>query len=63
MTEITRVIEKQTPPENVAAQRREQYAQWLTKAEALAYYDWLKQRFKAQIKVPRPSADLISAVG
>ena len=63
VTEITRVIEKQTPPENVAAQRREQYAQWLTKAEALAYYDWLKQRFKAQIKVPRPSADVVSAVG
>lgn len=63
VAEIARIVDTQTPAEAVAAQRREQYAQWLTKAEALAYYDWLKQRFKAQIKVPKPSTELVSAVG
>lgn len=56
VAQITRVIEEKTPTENVATQRRQQYLQWWTNAEALAYYELLKQRFKAQIKVPRPEA-------
>jgi peptidyl-prolyl cis-trans isomerase D len=28
--------------------------QWWSEAEGLAYYETLKQRYKAEIKVPRP---------
>ena len=56
VAQITRVIDEKAPTENVATQRRQQYLQWWTNAEALAYYELLKQRFKAQIKVPRPEA-------
>ena len=37
-------------------QAKPQYVQWLATAEGLAYYELLKQRFKVQIKVPRPEA-------
>ncbi len=37
-------------------QDRSQYAQWWTTAENLAYYNTLKERFKAKIKVPKPVA-------
>ena len=39
-----------------AQQERQQYVQWLATAEGLAYYELLKQRFKVQIKAPRPEA-------
>ncbi len=45
-------------PEQAAAaaqQDQAQYTQWWTSAESLAYYNILKERFKADIKVPRPS--------
>ena len=37
-------------------QRHQQYVQWLSNAEGLAYYETLKTRYKVQIKVPRPVA-------
>ncbi len=37
-------------------QDRSQYAQWWTTAENLAYYNTLKERFKAKIKVSKPVA-------
>jgi peptidyl-prolyl cis-trans isomerase D len=45
-----------TAPAAEAAQRYQQYQQWLAKAEGMAYYEMLKERFKVQIKVPRPTA-------
>lgn len=43
------------PPDAVRAQReREQFAQWLLAAEEQAYYQFLKDRFKVQIKVSKP---------
>ena len=45
-----------TAPAAEMAQRHQQYQQWLAKAEGLAYYEMLKERFKVQIKVPRPTA-------
>ena len=44
-----------TAPAAEMAQRHQQYQQWLAKAEGLAYYEMLKERFKVQIKVPRPT--------
>ena len=35
-------------------QRHQQYVQWLSNAEGLAYYEMLKTRYKVQIKAPRP---------
>ena len=45
-----------TPSASEAAQRQQQYQQMLANAEGLAYYEYLKTRYKAQIKVPRPTA-------
>jgi peptidyl-prolyl cis-trans isomerase D len=45
-------------PEQAAAaaqQDQAQYTQWWTSAESLAYYNILKERFKADIKVARPA--------
>ena len=33
----------------------QQFDQWLGTAEGMAYYELLKQRFKVQIKAPRPT--------
>ncbi|MES2415154.1 MAG: SurA N-terminal domain-containing protein [Pseudomonadota bacterium] len=35
-------------------QEQEQYAQWWTAAESLAYYNVLKERFKTEIRVTKP---------
>ncbi|MBZ0224800.1 MAG: SurA N-terminal domain-containing protein [Comamonas sp.] len=51
-------IERIVPRSDDDAQQRamqQQYLQAWTQAEALAYYDVLKQRYKAQIKVERPA--------
>ena len=53
-------IERIVPRGDDDAQQKaleQQYLQVWTQAEALAYYDVLKQRYKAQIKVPRPAAE------
>ena len=62
VAQVTRIVDGQPAPESVVAQRRQQYVQWWTNAEALAYYDLLKKRFKVQIKAPRPDLSL-AAVG
>ncbi|MFN7856582.1 MAG: SurA N-terminal domain-containing protein [Acidovorax sp.] len=56
VVKVNRVIPRQAPDPQRALQERQQYVQWLTAAEGLAYYEVLKQRFKAQIKAPRPAA-------
>ena len=56
VAQVTRLVEGAPVPAETAAQRHQQYLQWWTNSEALAYYELLKQRFKAQIKVPRPDA-------
>ncbi|QXL84619.1 SurA N-terminal domain-containing protein [Comamonas sp. NLF-1-9] len=53
-------IERIVPREEADAQQQalaQQYLQAWTQAEALAYYELLKQRYKVQIKVPRPAAE------
>lgn len=54
VVKVTRVIERDPADEATARQQHQQYMQSWASAEALAYYDLLKQRLKAQIKVPRP---------
>jgi peptidyl-prolyl cis-trans isomerase D len=56
VVKVNRVVPRQAPDAQRAQQERQQYEQWLTTAEGLAYYELLKQRFKVQIKAPRPDA-------
>ncbi|MEI7515895.1 MAG: SurA N-terminal domain-containing protein [Betaproteobacteria bacterium] len=53
---VNAVLPRTDPDAAAAAQERAQLAQWLSSAELLAYYEVLKERFKVQIKVPRPIA-------
>lgn len=57
---VNKVLPRTPVESDAAAQERKQYAQWLARAESQAYYAALKQRFKVQIKVPRPSKSTIS---
>ena len=56
IVKVDKVIARDKPTEAIAKQERSQYSQWWTSAEALAYYNGLKERFKAEILVPRPVA-------
>ncbi|MFT4243172.1 MAG: SurA N-terminal domain-containing protein [Acidovorax sp.] len=56
VVKVNRVIPRQPPQADRARQERQQYVQWWTTAEGLAYYELLKQRFKVQIKAQRPDA-------
>ncbi len=51
---VRKVLNRETPPAEVAAQELDQYGQWWTAAEAAAYLEWLKKQLKAEIKVPKP---------
>ena len=51
---VNKVISKVAPSEAISTQGRSQYSQWWASAENLAYYDFLKERFKATVIVPRP---------
>lgn len=53
---VNRIVPRGEVPPEAARQRRAQYTRMWTGAEALAYYELLKDRFKAQILVPPPAA-------
>lgn len=55
VAKVNRVVSPEAPEPQLAQQRQQQYAQWWSTAEGLAYYETLKQRFKVQIKAPRPA--------
>jgi len=60
---INKVITRDAPAETAAKQERSQYGQWWTSAETLAYYDSLKERFKADILVARPPVSRSTSPG
>ncbi len=62
VVKIAKVVQRDAPAEAVATQERTQYSQWWTTAENLAYYNGLKERFKAEILVPKPAAAAKSGV-
>ena len=51
---IISAVARPAPPEAIAKQEQVQYAQGWSNAESLAYYSLLKERYKAQILVPKP---------
>ncbi len=53
---VTGVQPREAAAPELAAQELRQYEQWWTSAEGAAYYEHLKQRFKVDIKVPRPAS-------
>lgn len=59
---VNKVLERTAPDEARGKQERAQYAQWVASAENQAYYELLKSRFKAQIKVAKPIAGSIAAL-
>jgi peptidyl-prolyl cis-trans isomerase D len=57
---VNKVLERNPPSEAQSKQERAQYAQWVANAEDQAYYELLKARFKAQIKVSKPVPGLVT---
>lgn len=52
---VTKVLPRPAQAADIALQDQAQYTQWWTSAESLAYYNILKERFKADIKVAKPA--------
>ncbi|MGZ5180072.1 MAG: peptidylprolyl isomerase [Ramlibacter sp.] len=55
VVKVTQVLPRQKPEPVAAKQEQAQYARLWSAAEGLAYYNLLKDRFKAQILVPKPT--------
>jgi peptidyl-prolyl cis-trans isomerase D len=55
LLKVNKVLPREPATEATAKQELDQYAQWWTAAESLAYYNLLKDQFKTQIKVPKPA--------
>ena len=53
VAKINKVLEREAKSAS-AEQDREQYTKWWTNAEGAAYYNSLKERFKADIKIAKP---------
>ncbi len=51
---VNKTLPRDTKEANTAEERK-QITTWWTNAEALAYYETLKQRFKAEFKVTKPA--------
>ena len=56
IVKVNKLVAREAPTDAIAKQGREQYIQAWTAAENLAYYNGLKERFKADILVNRPTA-------
>ena len=52
---VNKIVSKTAPSDAIATQGRSQYSQWWASAENQAYYDFLKERFKVNVMVPRPA--------
>jgi peptidyl-prolyl cis-trans isomerase D len=58
---VNKVFERGAVDAATAKQELDQYGQWWTAAEGLAYYNLLKDQYKTQIKVPKPAPKSASA--
>ncbi|MGB3070391.1 MAG: SurA N-terminal domain-containing protein [Ottowia sp.] len=58
VTRVNKIVPRTAPAADVAAQELLRYEQVWGTAEAMAYYDMLKTRYKAEILVPTPSLEL-----
>jgi peptidyl-prolyl cis-trans isomerase D len=56
VVKVNKVLPRQAVAAEAVKLQSRQYAQWWATAENLAYYNFLKERYKAKISVPKPSA-------
>ena len=61
IVKVTEVIPRDAPLEAAAQQEQAQYGKLWTSVESLAYYNGLKERFKAKILVPKPVVGEVNA--
>lgn len=61
VVKVNKSLPREAPAAQVAQQEVAQYTRLWTSAEGLAYYNLLRERFKAQILVPRPAPDTATA--
>lgn len=54
VVKVEKILEREARDPQAMAEEMRQYNQWWAAAEAQAYYDWLKQRFKVKMLVPAP---------
>ena len=59
---VGKVVPRTPPTAEQARQEGEQFTQVIAAAENAAYYDLLKERFKAKILVPRPTDAQLAAI-
>ena len=55
VVKVNRIVPRDKPEAQRAQQERMQLMQWWSTAEGVAYYEMLKERFKVEMKVSRPS--------
>ncbi|MGJ7501814.1 SurA N-terminal domain-containing protein [Variovorax sp. ZT5P49] len=60
---VTKIVPRTPPPPELAKQEQAQVGQSVAAAEDAAYYNMLKDRFKAEILVPKPAETLPPAAG
>jgi peptidyl-prolyl cis-trans isomerase D len=60
---VTKIVPRTPPPPELAKQEQAQVGQSVAAAEDAAYYNMLKDRFKAEILVPKPAETLPIAAG
>ena len=61
VAKVIKVLPRTESAADIAKQERTQYSQWWNSAESFAYYNVLKERFKTEMKVGKPSRDQLSA--
>jgi peptidyl-prolyl cis-trans isomerase D len=55
VVKVDKVLPRTPRDEASGSQEVQQYAQWWTAAESLAYYEMLKERFKVKMMVSKPN--------
>ena len=62
IVKVLKVVAREPAADAMAKQERNQYVQWWTAAESLAYYNVLKDRFKTTVMVAKPVPGKVDAV-
>ncbi|RYY64478.1 MAG: peptidyl-prolyl cis-trans isomerase, partial [Comamonadaceae bacterium] len=57
VVKVVKQVQRPAPAPELAKQEAGQYGRWWSNAEATAYYDLLKERYKVQVLVPKPARD------
>ena len=63
VVKVNKILPRMAPTDVISKQEQAQYAKWWTSAESQAYYELLKERFKVQLLVTRPSVNAIDLSG